>query len=62
MICCPVCGSTEMYLVVGGYTGMLYRCKQCGYEGAFVVEEDRDMEERPGGIATAQGKDEEDSS
>ncbi|KQC04972.1 MAG: hypothetical protein APR53_09200 [Methanoculleus sp. SDB] len=58
MICCPVCGSTEMYLVAGGYTGMLYRCKQCGYEGALVVEDDRDTEERG---ANAQGKNEEDS-
>lgn len=47
-----------MYLVAGGYTGMLYRCKQCGYEGALVVEDDRDTEERG---ANAQGKNEEDS-
>ena len=62
MICCPVCGSTGIYLVAGGYAGMLYRCKKCGYEGAFVIEEDQDMEERADDIVTGQGKDEVDSS
>ncbi|MBN1194491.1 MAG: hypothetical protein JXA08_03980 [Methanomicrobiaceae archaeon] len=57
MICCPVCGSTGIYLVAGGYTGMLYRCKQCGYEGAFVIEEDQGPEEGAGDVTTEQGKD-----
>jgi len=35
---CPVCGSTEIYEIAGGYMGNLYRCKRCGYVGAFVVE------------------------
>ena len=62
MICCPVCGSTGIYLVAGGYAGMLYRCKKCGYEGAFVVEEDKGTEEGAGDVTTAQAKDKEDSS
>ncbi|HIH70037.1 transposase [Methermicoccus shengliensis] len=35
---CPVCGSTEIYEIAGGYMGNVYRCKHCGYVGAFVVE------------------------
>ena len=28
---CPVCGSSELYLEAGGYTGKLYHCKNCDY-------------------------------
>lgn len=28
----------------GGYGGMIYRCKECGYTGAFVVEVDDDTD------------------
>jgi DNA-directed RNA polymerase subunit RPC12/RpoP len=42
MIRCPVCGSRELFRVVGGCMGELYRCKQCGYSGALVVEVDED--------------------
>ena len=35
---CPVCGSPEIYEKAGGYMGSLYRCKQCGYSGALVIE------------------------
>jgi transposase-like protein len=42
MICCPRCESTEIYEVVGGYIGQVYRCKKCGYRGSFVLEIDED--------------------
>jgi transposase-like protein len=49
MLRCPVCMSTDVFLVAGGYTGMIYRCKQCGYQGAFVVEcEKRDGDAEKG--------------
>jgi transposase-like protein len=40
---CPVCGSSELYLEAGGYTGKIYHCKNCDYTGALVVEADGDM-------------------
>lgn len=40
---CPVCNSHEIYRVVGGYTGNLYKCKRCGYQGALVIEHDDDL-------------------
>ncbi len=38
MIRCPVCKSDEIYAIVGGYIGQIYRCKSCGYRGSLVVE------------------------
>jgi transposase-like protein len=40
VLCCPNCQSIEVYEVVGGYTGQIYRCKNCGYRGSFVLEID----------------------
>ena len=40
---CPVCGSSDLYLEAGGYTGNLYRCKRCDYIGALIVEADEEM-------------------
>lgn len=40
---CPVCGSSELYLEAGGYTGKLYHCKKCDYMGALIVEADEEM-------------------
>ncbi|KUG15336.1 hypothetical protein ASZ90_015012 [hydrocarbon metagenome] len=37
---CPSCGSTALVLEAGGYGGMVYRCKECGYRGPLVVESD----------------------
>jgi len=37
---CPSCGSAALVLEAGGYGGMVYRCKECGYRGSFVVESD----------------------
>jgi transposase-like protein len=51
MIVCPVCQSPEIYAIVGGYIGQLYRCKSCGYRGSFVLEidkpEEKDRTEKP---------------
>jgi rubredoxin len=38
MLCCPRCGGTGIFLETGGYTGTIYRCKKCGYRGAFILE------------------------
>ena len=40
---CPVCGSADLYYETGGYTGKLYRCKNCDYMGALIVEADEEM-------------------
>jgi len=42
---CPLCGSTSVTYKTGGYGGMIYRCKECGYTGAFVVEVDEEPED-----------------
>jgi len=39
---CPDCDSTNIYVPTGGYTGNYYHCKDCGYEGALVIEHDDD--------------------
>ncbi|NPV61548.1 MAG: hypothetical protein HPY61_02780 [Methanotrichaceae archaeon] len=40
---CPVCGSSELYYEMGGYTGKIYHCKNCDYVGPLVVEADEEM-------------------
>lgn len=40
ILCCPDCQSTEVYEVAGGCVGQVYRCKNCGYRGSFVLEID----------------------
>jgi predicted RNA-binding Zn-ribbon protein involved in translation (DUF1610 family) len=40
---CPVCGSSELYLEAGGYTGKIYHCKKCDYVGALIIEADEEM-------------------
>lgn len=42
---CPVCGSSDLYYEIGGYTGQKYHCKNCGYVGPLIVEADEDMAE-----------------
>ncbi len=37
VLVCPICGSTEIELDSGGYTGKYY-CKNCGYVGSFIIE------------------------
>ncbi|MBP2145513.1 DNA-directed RNA polymerase subunit RPC12/RpoP [Methanofollis sp. W23] len=48
MLRCPRCGSTDLYQVLGGYAGMTYRCKRCGYTGSFVVESEDALPMSPG--------------
>jgi transposase-like protein len=51
MIRCPVCNSRDIYVLVGGYIGQVYRCKSCGYRGSLVVEcalDDRETGKRDG--------------
>lgn len=42
ILCCPVCQSTEIYEVIGGYGGQVYRCKHCGYRGSLIMEVDEE--------------------
>ena len=37
---CPKCGSVDVTLYMGAKLGILYQCKNCGYRGPLVVEED----------------------
>ncbi len=57
-MCCPKCGSSDLYLELGLYGGRVYHCKQCGYRGAFVIEWDEDA--APPASAPASGSWEED--
>ena len=38
-----MCGSSELYYEMGGYTGKTYHCKNCDYVGALIVEADEEM-------------------
>jgi len=42
MIYCPVCKSSDIFPVAGGYIGQVYLCKSCRYRGSFVLEVDED--------------------
>lgn len=37
ILICPICGSNEIELDSGGYTGKYY-CRDCGYVGSFIIE------------------------
>lgn len=37
---CPKCHSENIILWMGGYTGAMYRCPDCGYVGPIVIETD----------------------
>ncbi|MEM0353935.1 MAG: TFIIB-type zinc ribbon-containing protein [Archaeoglobaceae archaeon] len=37
LLICPICKSKNVVLDGGGYTGK-YRCLNCGYVGAFILE------------------------
>ncbi|GEM_PF-1681244 len=43
---CPVCGSTDIVLNLGGQTGK-YECKNCGYIGVLILEESFPPEKNP---------------
>ena len=38
ILVCPVCQSTNVVYYVGAETGYQYRCNDCGYIGAFILE------------------------
>ncbi len=38
VLVCPVCNSTDIVYYMGGELGYQYRCKNCGYIGAFIFE------------------------
>ncbi len=42
---CPQCGGYNMYYEAGMVTGAKYRCQDCNYMGAFVVERDVPIED-----------------
>ena len=37
---CPKCGSEDISTYLGGQTGQ-YECKNCGYLGAMIIEEEK---------------------
>jgi len=41
---CPVCLSTDIYWDARGLYATLYYCRQCGYQGAFILEVECDEE------------------
>ena len=40
---CPMCKSDRIILWMGGYTGAMYRCPECGYVGPVIIEIDEDI-------------------
>jgi C4-type Zn-finger protein len=46
MIYCPVCKSSDIFPVAGGYIGQVYLCKSCKYRGSFVLDVDEDENDR----------------
>jgi transposase-like protein len=38
VLICPECKSSNVTYYLGGELGYQYRCKECGYIGAFVLE------------------------
>lgn len=38
VLICPECNSDNVTYYLGGELGYQYRCKDCGYIGAFVLE------------------------
>ncbi|MFQ6050274.1 MAG: hypothetical protein ACE5K4_01130 [Candidatus Hydrothermarchaeota archaeon] len=38
MLFCPRCGSGKLKYAVDGSTVNLYKCRECGYTGSFVIE------------------------
>ncbi|VVB86844.1 Uncharacterised protein [uncultured archaeon] len=38
VLTCPVCNSSNVTYYLGGELGYQYRCNDCGYVGALVLE------------------------
>jgi hypothetical protein len=47
--CCPNCGSTNVNFLVF-YRPSTWRCLDCGYEGAFIIEDGNFTEQLLGHI------------
>jgi ribosomal protein L37AE/L43A len=45
MKCCPKCGSTNINFAVF-YRPSIWKCSDCGYEGAFIIENDCKLAEK----------------
>ena len=43
---CPECGSPRLFYFLGSYAGQIYQCKDCGYRGPLVIEEERASKSR----------------
>ncbi|MBU0898266.1 MAG: hypothetical protein KKB03_03550 [Nanoarchaeota archaeon] len=37
---CPECESKNITFSTGLQLGMIYQCKECGYRGPLIIEED----------------------
>ena len=37
---CPRCNSKDVNIWMGANLGIIYSCKNCGYRGPLIVEED----------------------
>ena len=37
---CPICGSSNLILWMGGELGFQYKCKKCDYIGPITIEKD----------------------
>lgn len=35
---CPKCGSIHINWIAGGIIGAVYKCDECNYVGAFILE------------------------
>ncbi|HEX4921497.1 MAG TPA: hypothetical protein VFV92_12240 [Candidatus Bathyarchaeia archaeon] len=49
---CPICKSDKINLWLGGFTGTMYRCPDCGYVGPVVIETSETIPE----FSTGDGK------
>ncbi|WP_301664978.1 hypothetical protein [Methanoculleus frigidifontis] len=47
ILCCPLCRSTDIYWDARGLYATLYHCRQCGYQGAFILERDEEHDFQP---------------
>jgi hypothetical protein len=43
--CCPKCGSTNINFLVF-YRPSIWKCSDCGYESAFIIEGDCELVEK----------------
>jgi len=44
---CPQCHGIDLYYEAGLITGYKYHCKTCNYIGAFVIEREFEVPEKP---------------